>query len=89
MRVQDERPRLEAAEAAVEGDQLLERAALVELGVVEAADHDVGDVLEAVGAQQVSRRGGRERSERVLALDPAVGEVVGTARAERDGPVLG
>ena len=55
-RVEDERPRLEAADAAVEGDQLLEGAALVEVGVVEAADHDVADVLEAVGAQQVLRR---------------------------------
>ena len=30
------------------------------VGVVEAADHDVGDVREAVGAQQVRGRGGRE-----------------------------
>jgi hypothetical protein len=59
-RVEDERTRLQPADAAVEGDQLLEGAALVELGVVEAADHDVGDVLEAVGAQQVLGRGGRE-----------------------------
>ena len=50
------------ADAAVEGDQLLEGAALVELGVVEAADHDVGDVLEAVGAQQVLWRVRRERA---------------------------
>ena len=57
LRVEDERARLRPAEAAVEGDQLLEGAALVELGVVEAADHDVGDVREAVGAQQVARRG--------------------------------
>ena len=88
-RVQDERARLEAADAAVERDQLLERAALVELGVVEAADHDVGDVLEAVGAQEVLRRGRRERRERVLALDAAVREVVGAAGAERDRAVLG
>ena len=83
--VEDEGPRLVAAEAAVEGDQLLERAALVEVGVVEAADHDVGDVREAVGAQQVARRVRRERSERVLALDPAVGKVVG-ARSRRARP---
>src|SRR6185436_6478154 len=44
--MEDERPRLEAAHAAVEGDQLLEGAAFVEVGVVEAADHDVADVLE-------------------------------------------
>ena len=78
-----------AAEAAVEADQLLERAALVELGVVEAAHHDVADVLEAVGAQEVLGRGGRERGERVLALDAAVREVVGAAGAEGDRPVLG
>ena len=54
--VEDERTGLEPADAAVEGDQLLERAALVEIGVVEAADHDVADVLEAVGAQEMLRR---------------------------------
>ena len=70
-RVEDERARLEAADAAVEADQLLEGAALLEMGVVEAADHDVGDVLEAVGAQEVLGRGGRERRERVVALDAA------------------
>ena len=43
-RVEDERPRLWAAEAPVEGDELLEGAALVELRVVEAPDHDVRDV---------------------------------------------
>ena len=53
--VEDERPGLEAADAAVEGDQLFEGAAFVEVGVVEAADHDVADVLEAVGAEQVLR----------------------------------
>ena len=57
--------------------------------VVEAADHDVADVLEAVGAQEVPRRGGRERRERVLALDAAFREVVGAAGAEGDRPVLG
>ena len=51
--MEDERARLEAAEPAVEADQLLEGAALFELGVVEAPDHDVSDMLEAVGAQQV------------------------------------
>jgi hypothetical protein len=52
-RVQDERARLETANPAVEADELLEGSALFELGVVEATHHDVGDVLEAVGAQQV------------------------------------
>ena len=44
---------------------------------------------EAVGAQEVLGRGGRERRERVLALDAAVGEVVRAAGAERDRAVLG
>ena len=52
---QHERARLRAAEAAVERDQLLEGAALVQHRVVERADHDVRDVREAVGAQQVPR----------------------------------
>ena len=55
-RVQDERPGLRAAEPAVERDQLFECAALFEVGVVEAVDHDVGDMLECVGARRV--RGG-------------------------------
>ncbi len=88
-RVEDERSRLQPADASVERDQLLEGAALLELGVVEAAHHDVGDVLEAVGAQQVPGRGGRERRERVLALDAALREVVDAVGAERDRPVLG
>jgi hypothetical protein len=50
--MQDERARLEAADAHVEGDQLLEGAALVKLGVV-APDHDVRDMGEAAGAQEV------------------------------------
>ena len=72
----------------MEADQLLERAAVLELGVVEAPHHDVGDVLEAVGAQQVPGRVGRERRERVLALDAPVDEVVSAASAERDRAVL-
>ena len=90
-RVEDERPRLRAAEPAVEADQLLERAALVERRVVEAADHDVGDVREAVGAQQVLRRAlGENGGERILALDAAlvelVGAVAGRARPRRARP---
>jgi hypothetical protein len=42
----------------VERDQLLERAALVERRVVEAADRDVGHVREAVAAPQVLGGGG-------------------------------
>ena len=56
LRVEDERPSLETSDAAVERDQLLEGAAFVEIRVVEAPDHDVADVLEAVGAEQVLRR---------------------------------
>jgi len=54
-----------AAEPAVE-DELLERAALVDHRVVEAADPDVGDVAEPVGALKVLLCGGREGS-------PAIG----------------
>ena len=88
-RVEDERLRLRPAEAAVERDQLLEGAALVEQRVVEAVDEDVGHVREAVGAPQVLARVGREARERVLAVDAAVREVVDAARAERDRPVIG
>ena len=45
---------------AVERDQLLERAALLGDRVVEAVDHDVGDVREAVGAEQVPRAFGEK-----------------------------
>ena len=55
---QDERARLEAAHATVERDQLLERATLVQLGVVEAVHEEVGRVREPVRAEQVLRGGG-------------------------------
>ena len=87
--MEDEGPRLEAADAAVERDQLLEGAALVEIGVVEAPDHDVADVLEAVGPKQVLRRMRREQRERVFALDATLAEVVGAVGPERDSAVLG
>jgi hypothetical protein len=38
----------------VEGDQLLERAAFVELRVVEAPDHELRDVLESARAEEVA-----------------------------------
>ena len=84
--MQDERPRLRAADAAVERDQLLERAAGLHPGVVEAADHDVGDVVESVRAEEMLRRIRREAGQRVVAVDRAVGEVAGAAAAEHDGP---
>ena len=59
-----------------------------ELGVVEAADHDVGDVLEAVGAKQVPGRGRREGSERIVAFDPPLVEVMLAPGADRDGAAL-
>ena len=59
------------------------------VGVVEAPDHDVGDVGEPVRPQEVLRCGRGEQREWVLALDSAVGEVVGAVRAERDRAVLG
>ena len=58
------------------------------VGVVEAADHHVGDVGEAVGALEVLRGGGGERGERVVALDPVLVEVAGAAGAEHDRAVL-
>ena len=73
----------------MERDQLLERAALVELGVVEAADHDVGDVREAVGAQQVLGRRRREVRQRVLALDAPLVEVAARRRPRARRAVLG
>ena len=86
-RREQERAGLRPAEPAVERDQLLERAALVQDRVVEAADHDVGDVREAVRPPQVAGGGGRERCERVLALDAPLVEVRGARRAEHDGAV--
>src|SRR6185503_15237776 len=74
--VEDERLRLEPAHAPVEGDQLLERAAFVEVGIVEAADEDVWGVRKAVGACEVDRRVRREVRQWVLALDLPAGEVV-------------
>ena len=56
--------------------------------VEEAVQHDVGDVREAVRAPQVVRRVRGERGQRVLALDPAVRQVVRAAGAEHDRPVL-
>ena len=82
---QDERARLRAAEAAVEGDQLLERAALVERRVVEAADHDVRAVREPVRAPQVLRRGrARTGASGSSPVDAAVGEAALAVRAEHD-----
>ena len=72
LRVEDEQAVSGASDATVEGDELLERTALVELGVVEASDHDVAGVLEAVGARRMLRCVRREVRERVIALDPAL-----------------
>ena len=70
----------------MEGDELLEGAALVHHGVVEAVHHDVGDVRERVRAPQVVGGVRREGRERILALDPPVLEVVNAARAEHQRP---
>src|SRR5206468_684825 len=67
---------------------LLERAALVESGVVEAADQHVRRVREPVGAEEVLRSGGREARERILSLHAALLEVAGTAAPEHDRAVL-
>ena len=84
--MEHERLGLRAAQAPVERDQLLEGAALVEIRVVEQADHDVGDVPEAVRAQEMPWRIGRERRERILALDAPVGEVVEVRSYSTTGP---
>ena len=81
--MENECSRLRPAQPAVERDQLLEGAALLEIGLVEAADHDVGHVREAVRAQEMARRGRGERRQRILALDGPVGEVVGAGGAKR------
>ena len=87
--MQDERPRLRAAEAAMEGDQLLERATLLELRVVEATDHDVRHVLETVRAQQMGRSIRGERRERIVALDATVNEVVSASGIDGQRTLLG
>ena len=50
--IEQERPGLRAAEAAVGADELLEGGDLAGLGVVEADDRDVADVLDVVEAPQ-------------------------------------
>src|SRR6185503_12030477 len=82
------RPRLRTAEPTVERNELLEGAALVELRVVEASHHDVGDVREAVRPPEVIRGTGRERRERIVALHPVVCEVARAGPAQGDRPVL-
>ena len=88
-RVEQERPRLRPAEPAVERDQLLEGAALVERGVVEAADQQ----MSATCAKPSVRRRccgacGEKRRERILALDPALLAGTGCRAAEHDRAVL-
>src|SRR5215207_6260751 len=87
--MEDERPRLRPSNPAVERDQLLERAALVEVGVVEAPDHDVGDMRERVRPQQVEWRSGREVSEGVVALSAVLREEVDSICPEGDRPTSG
>src|SRR5215203_854817 len=88
-RREDEWLRLRATESAVKRNQFFKRAPFVEHRVVEAPNHDVSDVWEAVGAKQVLRRVGCEDGERVLAFDPGFVEVVRSARTEHDRAVLG
>src|SRR5437879_9318389 len=84
--MEDERPCLGSAEAAVEGDQLLERAALVEIRVIEAVDQDVGGLRESVRTEEMPRRVRRVGRKRVLPLDPAVFERMNPPRPERERP---
>ena len=86
--IEDEGLGLRTAHAAVEGDQLLEGAALLGHRVVEAVDHEVGDVREPVRATQVPRCVGREAGQRVLAGDGTVGEPLRAAGADRHRPVV-
>src|SRR6187200_726209 len=74
-RVENERPRLRSTQPAVEANELLERAALVQLWVVEAPDHDVGHVGETVRPSQMARGRGGERRERVFPFDTIVRQV--------------
>ena len=60
----------------MEADQLLERAAFVEVGVVEAADNDVGECGGRPCADRWPGAFGETACERVLSLDPAFSEVV-------------
>ena len=62
-REEDERARLESAEAAVERDELLERAALVEIGVLESFPTMMPATLgEPVRAAEMQVRGRGERA---------------------------
>src|SRR4029453_10355326 len=85
--MEDERLRLRAANAAVERDELLEGTAFVQVGVVEAPDHEVGDGREGISAQEVLGRSGGEVREWILALDSAVLQVPGATSAQHDPPV--
>ena len=86
--VEEEGPGLRSPQAAVEGDQLLERAALLDHRVVEAVDHNVGDVGEAVDPAEVPRRAVREQGERVRTCDLPIREPAAAGRAEGNRPVL-
>jgi hypothetical protein len=86
--MEHERPGLRAPESAVERDQLLEGTALVTLGVVEAADHDVCDVCELVRAQQMLVGTRWEPRERVVALDPPARELAAPRAAQHDRAAL-
>jgi hypothetical protein len=77
-----------AGGTAVKRDQLLEGAAFIEHRVVEAADHDVRDVGEAVRAKQVLWRCGRERGKRVPAIDAPFVQVARPGWAEHHRAVL-
>jgi hypothetical protein len=87
-RIEDEGAGLGAAEAAVEGDELFKGAALLELGVVEAVDEDVGSVLKTIGAAEMVRRVGGKQRQRILALHPIIIQMAAASRAEDHGTVF-
>src|SRR3954451_23667000 len=75
-RMEDEGRGLSSTEPAVERDQLLESAAFLELGIVEAVDENVGGVLESVGPEQMSRRIGSKWLEWIVTLDDMLFQIV-------------
>ena len=79
---------LRAAEPAVRADLVLERGDLLELGVVAAVDHQVGDRAVAVDLGDLLARARAERLERVVADDLAGRQVDGCrcAPSTTDGP---
>ena len=69
--MEDERVGLRPAQRAVRTDLMLEGGDLVELGVVAAVDHQVGDRAVAIDLADLDNGVGPERLQRVVAVDLA------------------